>query len=284
MSKIGQVNNLKPHEIDDVITTFDKNSGEKEKKVDTETKKEVVVKEVVKVEQVFIDMNPDKASPTTTAYAADNQIVRRDIAQAAEKAKAEQKNKKKYDTPLDDLVPPEVVFSSLPRPSLVAFGDGFSSLSSRVKLLQTPYSLDFDDTTNVLTIAGGGGALSAALNGNRETQVEPELLDLSEYVGETTIFTDNTNYFGDNLITRVISFEALMPLQYYLTDLTISGIPSGFSIAQVIRLLMVIMSFQGHSLYQGMFNSYCNMIQVDLVVLHLILMGMVLPMNMQILI
>lgn len=232
LSKIGKVQNLKPHEIDDVVTTFDKNDGKKQTEQEgKKAEKEVVVKEVVKVEQVFIDMNPEKQTKSGTSASADNQTVRNNIAEAAEKKRQDQTKRADYDTPIDNLVPPEVVFSSPPTPSLLAFGDGYTSLSSNIKLLQTPYSLDFDSDTSMLTIYGGNGPVSAAFNDGRANQVEAELIDLSEYIGEATIYTHNTEYFSDNLITRVISFEALMPERYFLSELTISGIPSGFSLA-----------------------------------------------------
>gem|GEM_PF-6201668 len=257
LNKIGPVKPLEVEKIQDVLTSLVEKNGQANSDAKVNNTEKVVIQEVVKYEQVFTDTSSNSDPDIGNSFADSTISSIEKISKDTNAQKEEYQSKQDHEAILENLVPPTITFSAPPRPVPTPFngiGDGYSSLSSNVKLLQTPYSLDFDNETSILSIRGGGGTLSAAIDESRATQVESEVIDLSEYVGETETFTDDPDLFTDNLITRVVSFEALMPLQYYLTNLTISGLPSGFSFAGYTPNSDGDYRITGSSLFTGRLN------------------------------
>lgn len=234
LEKIGEIQSVDVKEVKDVLTTLKNSQGQAEtdKKIEATEKVVIkeVVKEVVKVENVFTDTSSHNSDNTNDVY-GDTDTIQTNLAYIQQKQQETAKASKNLI--LEELTPPDVNFSAPPRPTLKpvneGFGNGIVSLTSRIELLQAPYQLAFDNNTNILTVQGGGGSLSASLNGSRIIQVDPELIDLSSYVGRTEVYTDNSTLFNNNLVTRVVSFEALVPKDYQASTLSISGLPSGFS-------------------------------------------------------
>ncbi len=236
LAKIGEIQSVDVKEVKDVLTTLKKSQGQAETDIKVEAAEKIVikevVKEVVKVENVFTDTSSHNSDNTESVY-GDTDTIQTNFAYTKQQQQEAAKNKYTESLVIEELIPPDVNFSTPPTPTTkpvnAGFGNGIVSLTSRVELLQTPYKLALDTNTNTLTVQGGGGSLSAALNGSRVIQVDPELIDLSSYVGKTEIYTDNSTFFNNNLITRVVSFDALVPKEYEASTLSISGLPSGFT-------------------------------------------------------
>jgi Ca2+-binding RTX toxin-like protein len=236
LAKIGEIETVDVKEVKDVLTTLKNSQGQAEtdKKVEAAEKVVIkeVVKEVVKVENVFTDTSSHNSENSDIVY-GDTDTIQTNFAYTKQQQQDAAKANKNTSVIIEELTPPPVNFSTPPTPTTKpineGLGNGIVSLTSNIQLLQTPYKLAFDSNTNILNVQGGGGSLSAAFNGNRATQVDPELIDLSEYVGKTEIYTDNSAFFNNNLITRVVSFDALVPKEYEASTLSISGLPSGFT-------------------------------------------------------
>jgi len=86
-----------------------------------------------------------------------------------------------------------------------------------------------DDVEN-RTILGGGGSEESAFNPSNDAQFSTEVLNYGARTEDLVIMTDNPDYFDANMMTRVIELTPTFPTGFIVTDISLSGFPSGFEI------------------------------------------------------
>ena len=109
------------------------------------------------------------------------------------------------------------------------FGNGMVTLTTSAKLLQMAGTSLVSGYT--LTVTGGSGSRAASLNGDSPVlQIQEELINTSSFHGATIINADDSQFISTNLLTRVLQYTPIIPGDYSLTQLKISGLPSNFSL------------------------------------------------------
>jgi len=88
-----------------------------------------------------------------------------------------------------------------------------------------------DTTTTPDTINGGGGSEYGGAQSTPEAQFQSEKLDYSQRTDSIFIQTDNPDLFDDTgNLSRTIRIKPEQPAGFAISDITISGLPNGYSI------------------------------------------------------
>jgi Ca2+-binding RTX toxin-like protein len=103
-----------------------------------------------------------------------------------------------------------------------------STFDFTATLLQVP-AIDNTGTLSA-TYLGGNGSAQAALNGASNVQFSTQIIDETKNSGNITINANNPTYFTTVDYTRVISIAPSLPDGFTVTQMTLTGLPAGYSI------------------------------------------------------
>lgn len=107
-----------------------------------------------------------------------------------------------------------------------------NTLSFELRLLQVS-SQETIETVNAgdqRTFLGGGGNQASFFNEENDSQFSTELADFSNSDIPVVALSDNPAYFSETLMSRVFQIEPTMPPGFFITNLTLTGVPDNFSI------------------------------------------------------
>ena len=94
-----------------------------------------------------------------------------------------------------------------------------------------------DSTTAPTNVQGGGGSVYGGTTSTPEAQFQPEKLDYSSQTQAMYIEADNPNLFDTSgTLSRTIRIKPEQPTGFGITDITISGLPNGYSIVGATSL------------------------------------------------
>lgn len=131
----------------------------------------------------------------------------------------------KYTVPVPNAVAPKV------QAQIGVPDDGLpgGQLEFSAKLLQIGPTVTLG-SSNDLTVNGGTGSGAATIDPSFLTQTQNEFIDVTRHNGTAVINAENTTLVNANLLSRSISIQPALPGNFALGQLTIEGIPAGFTL------------------------------------------------------
>ena len=104
------------------------------------------------------------------------------------------------------------------------------AISFDLRLLQVPSENNLVEVAggNAREFLGGGGSQASFFDDENDAQFSTEVADFSNSTIPVIAQTDNPEFFGENLMSRVFQIDPVLPPAFFITNLTISGVPDNF--------------------------------------------------------
>lgn len=125
--------------------------------------------------------------------------------------------------------PPRVAVEVPDRPPEEGSGNGLT-FTFEARLLQ-PGRSETSLSASASEVRGGGAFETAVFDDRNSAQYSQEIIDVSAGSKSSyTIYADNPTYYTDSNATRVLELTPFLPDGFLPTEITLSGLPAGYSI------------------------------------------------------
>ncbi len=131
----------------------------------------------------------------------------------------------KFTAPPITPLPPKIE-AQIPSPP----GGPGGNLVFSAKLLQLSPTVFFDNSTHTVTYNGGTGSGAATLDPSFLTQTQSQFIDLTKQTGPGIIYGNNPALINGHLLSRDITIQPAVPLNYQISNLSIAGLPAGYTL------------------------------------------------------
>jgi len=109
-----------------------------------------------------------------------------------------------------------------------ATADVTATLEFNVGLFQTQKTISIEGDTTL--VEGGGGSVRARYDGSGEAQSEVEMIDFSASHDKMRIHADNSVWFEEGYLSRLVSINAEQPMGFEVDSIVFKDLPEGFEI------------------------------------------------------